>query len=321
MDYDKKPVPKSIAVFGAAGRVGQPLADYVRYAAPDVCLRLITSSAAAVSGLQNGYPAADVVVANYLDPDSLKPALEDMEGIFVVTPSGLDEVRAMQNLIAAVRAAGTVKHIVRVVGYGPESTLDQVPEELAARGGDGSQHYIAKAELARSGLPVTFLNCGATFMDNLLLASGGIRDRDLFIYPPLYVPFVDARDVGEVGARLLLSDDVRHISQFHTMNNGQDQLSSEEIAEMMSDILRRHIAYDGSRETFMKELGPLLDQRAGRAGEAEYRWDYVQFWENTNSVIWSLNNFAERMLGRRPTTLRAWLMEHKGFFGAAPDHG
>ncbi|UXC93822.1 hypothetical protein EGM87_23435 (plasmid) [Sphingobium sp. RSMS] len=219
----------------------------------------------------------------------------------------------MGNLVETVRSAGTVKHIVRIVGYVPESSPDHVPESLTRRGGDGSQHYVAKAVLVRSKLPVTFLNVGATLMDNFLLAAEGIRQRDTFIYPPRDIPFVDARDVGEVGARLLLSDDARHISQFHTMNNGQDQLTSEQVAEMMSDVFKRKIVHDGSRETFLREFGPLLDQRAGRAGEGEYRWDFVQ-WENNDAVAWALNNFAERMLGRKPTCLRAWFMEHRAFF-------
>ncbi|MDR7156684.1 uncharacterized protein YbjT (DUF2867 family) [Sphingobium xenophagum] len=317
MEYEKKPVPKSIAVFGAAGRMGHPVAEYVNYAAPEVKLRLITSSHGAVATLQAKFPNAEVIVADYLDAASLDVALKDIEGIFVVTPSGIDEECAMGNLVAAVGSAGTAKHIVRIVGYVPETSPDHVPESLAKRGGDGSQHYIAKAVLTKSKLPVTYLNCGATLMDNFLLAAEGIRQSDTFIYPPRDIPFVDARDLGEVGARLLLSDDARHIGQFHTMNNGQDHLLSEEVAALMSDVFKRKIIHDGSRETFLAVLGALLDQRAGRAGEGEYRWDFVQ-WENNDAVAWSLNNFAERILGRKPVTLREWFMEHKSFFEPAP---
>ncbi|MDR7156838.1 uncharacterized protein YbjT (DUF2867 family) [Sphingobium xenophagum] len=313
MDYEKKPIPTSIAVFGATGRVGRPVAEYVSYAAPEVKLRLITRSNASVAGLREKFPDAEVVVADYLDAASLDVALKDIEGIFVVTPPGMNEERAMGNLVTAVQSAGAAKHIVRIVGYEPESSPENVPEDLAKRGGDGSQHFIAKAVLKKSQLPVTYLNSGATFMDNFLLAAQGISQHNLFIYPPRFVPFVDARDLGEVGARLLLSDDARHIGQFHTMNNGQDQLEPGAVAEMMSDVFKRKIFHDGSRETFMAVLGPIFDQMAGRPGEGEYRWDYTM-WENRNCVVWSLNNFAERMLGRKPTSLRAWFMEHKAFF-------
>ena len=320
MDYERKSVPTSIAVFGAAGRMGMPVAEHLRYAAPEVELRLITSSEATVEGLRARFPTAEVVVADYLDRSSLDAALKGIEGIFVVTPSGIDEERAMGNLVAAVHSAGAIKHIVRIVGYVPESSPDHVPESLKERGGDGSQHYIAKAVLAQSKLPVTFLNCGATLMDNFLLVADGVRESDTFIYPPRDIPFVDARDLGEVGARLLLSDDARHISQFHTMNNGQDQLVSEDVAQMMSDVFKRKIVHDGSKETFLRVLGPALDERAGRSGEGDYRWDFVA-WENNDAVAWALSGFAERILGRRPTSLRDWFMEHRRFFEPSSELG
>ena len=316
MEYEKKPVPRSIAVFGAAGRVGRPVAEYIRYAAPDVKLRLITSSPESVAGLQAKIPTAEVVIANYLDPASLEAALDGIEGVFVVTPPGMDEETAMGNLVTAVRSVGTVNHIVRIVGFEPESSPDRVPRDLAAHGGDGSQHYIAKRVLVESKLPVTFLNSGATFMDNFVYASQGVSQHDTFVYPPRWIPYIDARDLGELGARLLLSDDARHIYQFHTVNNGQDQMTAEQVAELMSDVLKRKIVHDGSRETFLSVFGPVLDHLAGQVGEGEYRWNYTA-WEQKNAVVWSLNDFAERVLGRKPTSLRAWFMEHKNFFEPA----
>ncbi|TAL01148.1 MAG: hypothetical protein EPO08_11305 [Rhodospirillaceae bacterium] len=313
LHYPKKPIPTSIAVFGASGRMGRPLAEYVRYAAPEIRLRVITSSAAGVAALQKQFPDSEAICASYLDRTSLHAAVEGMEGIFMVSPSGMDEQTAVTNLVDAVREVGTAIHIVRVVGYEPEAIAARVPEILASRGGDASQHFIAKTLLDRSRLPVTFLNCGATMMDNLLFSAQGIRERGTFVHPPRYIPYIDARDFGEVAARLLLSDDARHITQFHTVNNGQDQLTTEEVTEIMSDVLKRRITYDGSRETFMREVGSQLDQRYGRPGQGDYIWDFTQF-ELSNSVVWSLNNFAERMLGRRPNSLRSWLMEHRQFF-------
>ena len=309
--YPHKPRPTRIAIFGAAARMGGAVADYLAYAEPAVGLRLLSSSAAKLAAISSHFPHAEIMEADYLAADSLRTGLDGVDAIFVVTPSGLDERAAMGNLINVARELGSIRHIVRVVGYEPEATLARVPAKLAARNGDGTQHFIAKAMLDESGLPVTFLNCGATLMDNFTWFSRPIAERDLFVYPPRFVPFVDVRDFGEVAARVLMSDDARHIGQFHTVNNGYDQLESPQVAQMLADVLRRCIAYDGSREGFLREYGPGMDAR--HAGEAEYRWDFLEY-EYSNSLSWALNNFAERTLGRRPNTLRSWIMEHRALF-------
>ncbi|EXM26054.1 hypothetical protein RAB80_011774 [Fusarium oxysporum f. sp. vasinfectum] len=36
MELTKKPTPKSILIFGAAGHIGQPLAEYLTREAPDI---------------------------------------------------------------------------------------------------------------------------------------------------------------------------------------------------------------------------------------------------------------------------------------------
>lgn len=311
--YPRKPELHRIAIFGATGRMGGAVAAYLAYVSPRTTLRLLSSSPAGVAQLA-AYPAAEHAAADYLNPSSLAAALDGVDGVFVVTPSGLDEQAAMTNLVEAVRAAGTVRHIVRVVGYEPEATLARVPPHLARRNGDGTQHFVAKALLDESGLPVTFLNCGSTLMDNFRWFRQPVAERDVFVYPPRLVPFVDVRDFGEIAARLLLSDDARHISQFHTVNNGHDLLTTPEVAAMLSDVLRRPIRLDASREGFLREYGPVMNARS--PGEADYRWDFMAF-ELQNSVAWALNDFAERMLGRRPTTLRAWLMEHRAMFARA----
>lgn len=167
------------------------------------------------------------------------------------------------------------------------------------------QHLIARQILDDSGLPVTHLNSGATFMDNFIRLGQGnsVRRERKLIWPEHLVPWIDPRDIGEVAGRLFLSDNHRHIGQFHTMNNGHDLLRYQDVADLMSELWHEPIAYDGSREAFSAEyaaLGPLRD----------YLWDYFQY-EQDYEVVWARNDFVERTLGRKPTTLRQWLVEHQ----------
>ncbi|EQB13426.1 NmrA family NAD(P)-binding protein [Sphingobium lactosutens] len=86
-----KPIPRSIAVFGASGHIGGPAARHIRYRAPETKLRLITSDADKAGRLATDFPDAQCHVADLLDPASLEAALAEVEGVFVVTPAGLDE--------------------------------------------------------------------------------------------------------------------------------------------------------------------------------------------------------------------------------------
>lgn len=39
-------------------------------------------------------------------------------------------------------------------------------------------------------------------------------------------------------------------------------------------------------------------------------WDFFEY-ERDNEVVWALNDFVERTIGRKPTTSREWLIEHR----------
>lgn len=311
-EYPLKATPRSIAVFGAGGRMGRQVAEYIAYAAPSIRLRLLTSSESGSAPLRERFPDGDILVANYLDRGTLDQALDQMEGVFVVTPSGLDEGVAMNNFIAAARRAGSASHIVRLVGYAPEWPPTRIPAHLLEMGGDADQHFIAKQVLQDSGLPITFLNLGASLMDNLLFTAAGIRRARTLIWPKRSVPLMDVRDLGEVIAKLFLSDDARHIGSFHTVNNGYDYPTTRELAQVMSEAFLTPISNDPSWDSFNAEYGAILNARGGRAIEAEYRYRYFEF-EDTN-WLWTLNDFAESLLGRRPNSLHSWLREHRHHF-------
>lgn len=310
--YPTKNAPRHIAVFGAGGRISRHIVDYLRYRAPDIRLRLLASSEGGSETLRQSYPDGDVMVANYLEPETLGPALDGVDAAFIVTASGMDEETGMNNFVAAAKKAGTLEHIIRLVGYAPESTPDALPARLLELGGDSDQHYTAKRILQESGLPVTFVNLAASLMDNLLFTVGGIQRSHTLIWPQRHVPLMDGRDLGEVIARIFLSDDARHIGSFHTVNNGYDYPTTAEVAQEMSDAFMTEIVSDSSREAFETEYGAMINARWGRDTEVEYRFTQFQF--EHDHVLWCLNNFAETMLGRRPNTFRSWLLEHKQFF-------
>jgi uncharacterized protein YbjT (DUF2867 family) len=307
MSYNRKPLPQNILVFGAAAHIGGPLAKFLVREAPSIRLRLATHSPEKVEGLRAAFPDAEVVQADYADLPSLRKAVDGMEGVFVIAPGNTDEQMAMTNLAEALKASGSLIQLIRQLGIQPEANLRRIPKTLRRQGGDffPFQHPIAKRILDEAGLPVTYLNCGATFMDNFLVLGMHriLREHRRLIWPERLIPWIDPRDIGEVAGRLFLSDNHRHIGQFHTLNNGHDLMRFHDVAELMSEIWEVPIAYDGSKESFFSAypfLGPMR----------EFVWEFLAY-EQENEVVWARNDFVERTLERKPTTLRQWLIEHR----------
>lgn len=312
MQENRKPIPDSLLIFGAAARLGGPLAAFMQREAPQVRLRLVTSKPDGAAALQQRHPKAEVVVADYRDLPSLRAATQGMQAVFALTGASCEERPAMTNLITALQEAGTLVHMIRLLGLQPEANPRRIPQSLRDHGlGLPIQHPIAKQLLDASGLPVTYLNIGATFMDNYLTWMGeSLRKDRMLVWPERLIPYVDPRNVAEAAGRLLLSDNHRHIGQFHTVNNGHDLLRFHEAAALMSEVWQVPIRYDGSREAFFRTYAHFGERRL------QYLWDFFQY-EEENEVVWAPNTFLQRTLGRAPVTLRDWLTEHRAAFVGA----
>ncbi len=308
-----KATPKRILVFGAGDHIGAPLAQYVERHAPQTTLRLATSSSERVGGLQRMFPSAEVVVANYLDQRSLETAFRDVEGVFVVTPDFFNEKEGMKSVVAAAKAVGTITHIVRILSDTPGMTLERLPQALKALGpGPAVQHFEARDILQESGLPVTFLNSAGYFMDDFLFHFSPPlkRSRKLVVPFDRLMCFTDTRDLGEAAARLLLSEEADHIGAYYHFNSGEPPLLFSQVAALMSEVLGTTIGYDGTPETFLQELGPILHEITGDDRAAHY---FVVNWqmERDNQEAFKASDFGARILGRQPVTLREWLQEHR----------
>lgn len=305
MVESKKRVPESVLIFGAAAHIGGPLAAYLHQQAPRTRLRLATSTPANADVLRRNFPSAEVVNASYFDLASLQPAVDGIEGVFVLTRSGTDEGPAMTNLVTALKSAGSAVHVVRLVGMLPESNPRLLPPFIRDhRLGLPVQHPIAKSILDESELPVTYLNIFATFMDNFFWMKEGLCKERKLIWPERLIPFIDPREIAEVAGRLLLSDNHRHVGQFYTLNNGHDLMLFSEVAELMTQAWNEPIVHDGRKESFFAAYAMMGRERV------QFLWDFFQY-ERSIDVVWSRNDMFERLLGRKPRSLRAWLEEHR----------
>ncbi len=311
--YRKEPLTK-VAIIGASGHIGGPMADYLRFYAPEIKLRLISSRPDAVAELQAAYPNDEVVKADYRNAASIDAAFDGVDGAyFSVTQNEVSEEEAMTNVVNAVGKSGTMKHMVRVVGMQPDTNNERIPKYFYDYGkGIEVQHQIARRILDEAHMPVTYLNSGASFMDNYLRMAFFIQEGTI-PWPDRLVPYIDPREIGVAAARLLMSDDSRHIHQFYTINNGEDAMTTDEVAALFQEVLLRPIVADTSKEAFMKFLQPVADAGLVDAEFPSYLWNHFQY-ERANAPVWVPNKFLERILGRKPNTLRSWIMEHRQQF-------
>lgn len=176
------------------------------------------------------------------------------------------------------------------------------------------QHLRAKALLENSGLPVTFINIGAYFMQNFKTPffNGALRaERTLAVPRNRRMGFIDTQDIGACAAVLLLSKDQRHIGQTYHLDNGHDVMWFDEVAQLMSQAFGEPIRYDGSDETFLRFCGDGVKQYIGRPDADAYFLHYFQF-EQDNQTVWRKTDIVEFLSGRPATRLSDWLKANKG---------
>ncbi|KAL6411647.1 hypothetical protein AUP68_05363 [Ilyonectria robusta] len=269
-------------------------------------MRLVTTSESKKPELEKAWQSSEVVIADFFNEPSLHDVVKDMEGVCVVTPGSVNGQTAMTNLVKALKESGNkLIHVIRMTAMFPDFNPRRIPKWLVDHGlGLPIQSPIAKKVLEESLLPVTFVNTGTTFMGNFLWMKRSLRDDHKLIWPSRAVPYMDIADIGEVVARLLLSPYERHIGVFHNINNGTDLLRVEDVAKVMSRVWQIEVTADTSKEGFLNEYTGISKERR------DYLWEFFEF-EKCNQVCWSLNDCAERILGRKPKTLVQWLIENK----------
>lgn len=314
MTKQDEALPQRLLVFGASGHIAGPLARYVAGRSPQTALRLVTSSAGKLAQLKADHPGAECVVASYLEPGTLDTALEGVDAVFVVTPDFLDEKLAMGNLVEAVRKAGSVRRIVRLTGdpIGIHSQ-EQVPRYLREwNGGTAVQHLVAREILEASGLPVVFMNIASYFMDNFLtqFALPLKAARTLALPYDHRMSFVDAGDVGEACAAVLISPDHRHTGKTYNLDNGHDVLLFSDVAALLSEVLGEEVRYDGTPEKFLELNAAAVNAWVGRPDGADYYVRYFE-WERELSTLWRKTDILPYLLDRPGKTLRTWFTEHE----------
>ena len=230
-----------IGVLGATGQVGAPLMAALQEAqTPTRALAHTADSARRLAG-----PDVDVVVGDVGDPADVRRFLDGVSSLFLLTPATPDQTELQNSIVDAAANAG-VEAIVKLSVYtAADDALCSLSRWHAA-----NDRYIAE-----SGVPFTIL-LPHTFMQSIALQfapairSGGVMSAA--VRPDATVTMVDARDVGEVAAKLLLAG--RHYGET-VLITGPEALSYPDCAVIIEKVTGTSVRYvQAAPEQVLKEF-------------------------------------------------------------------
>ncbi|WP_377272969.1 NAD(P)H-binding protein [Peterkaempfera sp. SMS 1(5)a] len=262
-----------IVVTGATGNVGRPLVQALVEAGEQVTA--VSRKAAEVpEGVR--FHQADLT-----EPESLKPALEGAEALFLLTSPDFMANGNLGDVMDVVRGSG----VRRVV--------------LLSSQGVGTNRHPSGLEDAvkQSGLEWTMLRPGA-FASNALQWADSLRTQRMVAAPfgDVVMPAVDPADIAEVAAVALRERG--HAGEIYTLT-GPVAISPRQQAVAIGDAL-------GEQVRFVE-----LSRAEARAGMLAYMPEPVV--EATLDVLGApsvaeqrVSPDVERVLGRLPRTFAEW---------------
>lgn len=241
----------------------------------------------------------EVVTGDIFDDESLKRAFTGIEGAFLASAFSPRMAELHLRCVMAAKAAG-VSRIVQLSGIGANRDV------CCAR----ALQWLGQIESAteEAGIRVTHLR-PTFFMQNLMKFAPSVAQQGVIAGPfrSSKWTFVDARDVGAVGAHALL--DAAHADQAYVVT-GSEMLSYHEVAERFSTVLGRQIRYTDI--TSNEARGRL--QAAGASPimiEAT-----LEMWDACASKLINVapTDVVKNLTGRAPRTLEEFIREHQEMF-------
>jgi uncharacterized protein YbjT (DUF2867 family) len=217
-----------ILVTGATGIVGSSLLKHLDTG--EVEVGALTRDESKVQSLRDR--DVEAVVGDFLEPQTLGPVLEGVSTVFLLTPIHLQQVLQASNMIKAAKETGNEPRIVRL-------SVHQASHNAPTR--ISRQHAEIEDELVSSGLPYTLLR-PQSFMQNTLMTAPTVVSEGR-IYQPMKdgrLGMIDARDIGEVAAKVLT--EVGHEGKTYALT-GPAAISFYGVAEALSEVLGKEVSY------------------------------------------------------------------------------
>lgn len=282
-----------ILVTGATGSNGGAVMQNL--IAMGANFRALVHDATKAQGIKD--MGAEVVIADYLQPETLDAAFESVDKVFLVTPWDPDSAKMAGNAITAAKRSGN-PHIVRLSEASP-------PPISALRG--GVLHAEIDAELEASGLPYTLLR-PTYYMQNTMAAAQSVS-ADGMIYMPFKdakLGMIDMRDVAEAATTVLTSDG--HEGKTYVMT-GPTSIGLDDVASDLSKALGKEVKYVDV---------PMEAARESMIGMGFTEWIAEMFCEymdnhSTGVSDYTTNEF-EGITGHAPIAFESFARDFASYF-------
>ena len=131
-----------------------------------------------------------------------------------------------------------------------------------------------------------------------------IKERNDIFIPcgKAKISFIDTRDIGEAGAKVLMESG--HENKGYTLTGGE-AINYYEVAEIFSDILERKIKYTNPSPLKFRKV--MID----RGIKKEFVNVMVALYMTTRmGMAKQVTNEFERLLGRKPTNVRKYVEDY-----------
>jgi NAD(P)H dehydrogenase (quinone) len=285
---------RKILVTGATGRTGGAL---VRLLATETGIDVIAAARGPEKAKGLGVP---LVTLDYDREQTLAPALEGVDGVFMVTGYTVDMLRQSKAFIDTARRAG-VKHIVHLGAPGDDSTSV----------GHWGWHQFVERYIQWSGISFTHLR-PEIYMQNLLGYGGAKAEGKGVIRHYIgdaRISWVDCNDVAAIAAIALKHPEVHAGKTYHL---GYEVRSYPEIAEILTQVLR---------QKFTAESRPpeeFLERMLAAGADPAYMRCVYQNWIDYKARAIPDQDATDAsffvLTGRKPTTWADFAKTHAAAF-------
>ena len=228
----------SILITGATGNIGRELIK--RLFAQRIPFRAMVRSRLGGESIAT-MEAAQIVVADFNDSDSVAKALAGIERAFLLTNSS-EQAEAQQRTFVDVAKRVGVKHIVKLSQWAADANS---PVRFLR------YHAAVEQHIKESGLPYTFLRPNL-FMQGLLVFREPIMTQGKFFAAAgtAKISAIDVRDIAAAAVAALTEDG--HEGKTYDLT-GPEALSHSEMAAKLSQVLQRQVEYVDVPPAAMKE--------------------------------------------------------------------
>ena len=278
----------TILVTGATGNIGRALVECLQKTPYSVSVIAASPSGQSVAGT----PAREL---NLLSPDSAQAAMRGVKRLFLVTPAHPDMEAMTAHAVRAAQAAG-VQHIVRASGAGADPKSDVAIARLQGR----CDQIVIDSGITYTLLrPKNFMQNFTTFLRDMIRAGTVYSSQG-----EGRVPFIDARDIAAVAARVL-QEPQAHVGKAYTLTGPRALTNAEALA-----VIAEHIGRPLQLVAISEEQAVEGMRQAGMS-EA-----MVQAMSSLNRIIadgWvtDVTDDVSRLLGRPATAWAEFVAEHR----------